>query len=128
MSSGNVRELSAKWREEAELFRRRGAIEAAATLEGCADELDNAFRLWCLEALTLERAAEESGYSYAHLQRLVCEGQLENVGKHGSPRIRRCDLPRKTGRASRRGDGERDLADEILARRGAGLTGLAKSC
>jgi len=37
---GVLHTLTARWRAEAELFRRRGAAEAAATLEDCAAELE----------------------------------------------------------------------------------------
>ncbi len=64
--------------------------------------------------LTLQQAADESGFSYGHMQRLVSEGELENVGAPGSPRVRRGDLPRKPCRPE---NGQAELADEILARR-----------
>jgi hypothetical protein len=60
-----------------------------------ADELE-AFEIeQSLECLTLTEAARESGYSSAHLARLLDEGRIANAGKKHTPRIRRGDLPKK---------------------------------
>jgi hypothetical protein len=88
----------------------------AQAIRDCADELDTAITEWQLEALTLEQATRESGYSYGGLQRLVAEGKLENVGEEGSPRVRRADLPRKPRALS---NGQPDPIGEILAKRTA---------
>ena len=114
----NPQDLPGKWRKESEVFRRRGATEAAATLEDVAAELEAAFAEWEMEELTLQDAASESGYSYSHIQSLVASGEIENLGSKGTPRIRRCDLPRKVGHQSRAlGVESHDFADEILAQR-----------
>jgi hypothetical protein len=66
-----------------------------------------------LEALTLDQAAAESGYTYSALEKMMRRGELQNVGKKGAPRVRRGDLPRKPRRRSRigeRGDGIAALA------------------
>ena len=47
--------------------------------------------------LTLQEAADLSGYSADHLGRLVREGKIPNAGRPKAPRIARRDLPRKTG-------------------------------
>jgi len=91
--------LANKWREEAEMLRRRGAQDRAKAVVSCAEDLEKAFREYELEALTLEEAALESGYSYSALQKQVAAGQLLNVGERMRPRVRRGDLPRK-GRSS----------------------------
>ena len=90
--------LVARWRADAEVLRRRGAEIQAAVLLGCADDLEAFERQQALEGLTLEQAAEESGYSYSALQRAVASGVVANAGTKGSPRIRRGDLPRKSRR------------------------------
>jgi hypothetical protein len=90
-----IASLTARWRDEATLLRRRGAEAQAALLESCADDLEAANREADLEALTLQEAAQESGYSVDHLGRLVREGRIPNAGQGWGPRIRRCDLPRK---------------------------------
>src|SRR5205807_3968361 len=109
--------LSLKWRADAAVLRHRGAELQAVVLEQCATELEAYERERGLEALTLEAAAAESGYSYSALQKLVAAGTLANVGDKHKPRVRRGELPRKAGRVRR--DGEPDLAGAVLGRRGA---------
>jgi hypothetical protein len=96
--------LPARWRADADILRRRGAVPQAEALESCAVELEafeqerqlEAFEQERqLEALTLEQAVIESGYSYSALEKMVRAGQLQNVGIRGKPRVRRGDLPRK---------------------------------
>jgi hypothetical protein len=108
--------LTTHWREEAQMLRRRGAEAQACVLEQCAEELEGALRESDLEALTLEQAAEESGYSYSALQKMVARDELENVGEKHKPRVRRGDLPRKARRTAH-GDDDPDLAGMILAHR-----------
>lgn len=93
-----MHELAQTWHSEATLLRRRGAALQAEVLESCATDLEAWVREHDLEALTLEQAATESGYSYSALQKKVADGELTNVGKKHAPRIRRGDLPRKTAR------------------------------
>ena len=47
--------------------------------------------------LTLGEAAAVSGYSRAHLGRLVREGKIPNAGRPNAPCIHQLDLPRKSG-------------------------------
>lgn len=111
-------QLAACWRQDAEILRRRGAAAHAEVLESCAEELEARQREYQLEALSLCQAAEETGLSYSALQKMVANGRVANVGNKHRPRIRRGDLPRKAGRlASERGDGEPDLAGQVLAGR-----------
>ena len=111
--------LAEQWRGEAEVLRRRGAIAQAEVLESCAAELEASLRECELEALTLQEAAAESGYSYSALQKLVSSGELANVGERHRPRVRRGDLPRKArGLSTRPRSGEPDLAAQVLAHRG----------
>ena len=90
-------DLTARWRSEALMFRRYGEERLAIACETHADELEAAAGAERTEAVTLEEAADASGYSYSHLQHLVANGEIDNVGEKGSPRIRRCDVPRKPG-------------------------------
>ena len=107
--------LAAQWREEAETLRRRGATAQAVVLESCADELVIVLRERDLEALSLQGASEESGYSYSALQKMVADGKLPNVGDKNRPRVRRGDLPRKAGRLNKpTHEGEPDLVGQIL--------------
>lgn len=94
-----VAAAAAIWRLRAEEERQLGAEAQARTLEWCADQLETRAREWEDEKLTLEAAADESGYSRDHLSRLIAEEVLPNAGKKHAPRIRRRDLPRKPGHA-----------------------------
>ena len=108
-------DLAAQWRTDADTLRRRGAEVQAVALESCADDLEAAHREHALEALTLNEAAQESGYSYSTLQKKVASGELPNMGTKNCPRVRRGDLPRKAGRLPRGpSDGEPNLAETIL--------------
>ncbi len=108
-------DLASRWRAEAATLRRRGAPEQAEALESCTEELEAALREHDLEALTLNEASHESGFSYSSLQKRVASGELRNVGNKHCPRVRRGDLPRKAGQLPRRpSDGEPDLAGTIL--------------
>lgn len=89
------RELVARWRAEVDLLRRRGVKELAAGLESYTDELEQVLVEADLEELTLDQASEESGYSKAHLGRLIAADRLPNAGKRNAPRIKRGDLPKK---------------------------------
>jgi hypothetical protein len=108
--------LSERWRADADVLRHRGADMQAGVLAQCAQELEAALREAALEALTLEQAAEESGYSYSALQKKVASGELENVGERHKPRVRRGDLPRKGRCHTPTGDCP-GLAERVLAGR-----------
>ncbi len=114
--SSSLALLASQWRDEADTLRRRGAEVQAVALESCADELEAAHREQALEALTLNEASQESGYSYSALQKKVASGELPNMGTKNCPRVRRGDLPRKAGQLPRKpSDGEPDLAGKVLA-------------
>lgn len=119
MNFDPLRDLAETWREEAALFRQRGLDGHARVAESYAADLEERLRQWRLEALTLEEATAESGYSYSALQKRVASGDLPNAGEKGSPRIRRCDLPQKGGSPCLEAD-EPDISGEILTRRSAG--------
>jgi hypothetical protein len=97
--------LAQRWRDEAALLRRRAAPAQADVLESCAAELEAWVRERELEVLTLDRASEETGFSYSALEKMVRAGKVANVGRKGRPRVRRGDLPRKpTQRPAKVGD------------------------
>lgn len=108
-----LEELASEFRREAELLRSWGANEATAA-EHAAERVERALRTWQAEELTVVQAAAESGYSAAHLRRLLAECRLENAGSQGRPRIRRADLPRKPNRLSA---DDVDLVSEVLTAR-----------
>lgn len=101
MSSAPLQELAREWREDAERFRTYGAEQLATACAKHADDLEAALAAREMTAVTLEEAAEMGGYSYSHLQHLVAEGKIENVGSKGEPRIRRADVPVKAGHTRR---------------------------
>ena len=108
--------LLARWRAEAAILRRGGAQPQAEALESCAAELEEFERARELEALSLEQAVAESGFSYSALQKMLAEGELLNVGRKGKPLVRRGDLPRKAKRGSTPALAEAVIAGRIRAR------------
>ncbi|MFI5398937.1 MAG: hypothetical protein ACHQ9S_25685 [Candidatus Binatia bacterium] len=94
-------QLAASWRTDADTLRRRGCLEAARLLHSCADDLDAARHASEDETLPLAEAARVSGYTSAHLRRLIAEGHLRNVATAGPTLVRRGDLPRKPGHGLR---------------------------
>ncbi len=93
-------QLPESWRTDAAVLRRRGAEDAATLLEACAAELEAALREGTGAPVTLAEASDLSGYSVAHLRRLIADGALRNVSDNGRVRVRAGDLPRKLKRAS----------------------------
>ena len=108
-----VRSYVQNLRENAEsracLWPQDPLVPALLTI---ADEIEEKAYAYALEQLTLRDAAVESGYSYSAVQKMVASGELENLGDKGSPRVRRCDLPKK--HTQRVLVGEPDLAGMIL--------------
>jgi ribose 1,5-bisphosphokinase PhnN len=93
--------LIQQWRRDVDFLRRHGALEAAATKEQDVADLEAFIRDDEQTELTLEEASNESGYSAAHLTRLLSTGALANVGRRGAPRVRRRDLPKKPPSSAR---------------------------
>jgi hypothetical protein len=87
--------LAARWREDAQVFRRYGAAGRARMLERLADELERAADADQSATVDLSTAAELSGFTRAHLRRLIRDGKLATTSD-GS-RVRASDLPRKPG-------------------------------
>lgn len=119
MDLSRLRDLAARWQEEAETLRHRGAPRQAEAVESCAEELEDRLREWRLERLTLSEAASEAGLSYSALQKKVSRGDLPNAGEEGAPRVRRADLfgaEPEGPRLAEDADGP-DVAGEVLARR-----------
>jgi hypothetical protein len=90
--------LVTAWCSDAErLSEYFGLDQHARLMQRMASELEAALRADADDLLNLRRAAQETGYSEDHLGRLVAEGKLPNAGRKHAPRIRRGDLPEKTG-------------------------------
>jgi hypothetical protein len=87
--------LVSRWREEADLLRGYGAEEAATATEKHAREVVEALKRAEDASLTLAESSKESGYSKRRLSEMVAEGKIPNIGRRGSPRLRRGDLPMK---------------------------------
>ena len=92
--------LSSRWRIRAKLFRDHADESVARAYEKCAEELDAERQEQDDRLLNLQEAADLSGYSADHLGRLVRGEKIQNAGRHGAPRIRIKDLPRKTTEVS----------------------------
>lgn len=90
--------LPESWRSRAAELERYSP-PAAEAFRAAADELEEALRERAGERLTLQEAAEESGYSTRRLRELLAEGTIPQAGRKGAPRIRRGDLPIKPGAA-----------------------------
>ena len=89
--------LAQRWRDEAAVLRRRGAIAQADALDSAAAELEAALLLTHGATVSLREAASFSGYTPDALTRLVRKGALRNVGRAHAPLFHRADLPRKPG-------------------------------
>lgn len=97
MSAGAFADLAARWREDADRYERDGVPGHAALLRRVAAELEQVGTAGQGEALTVEDAARECGYSASQIRRLLSSGAADNVGDARGPRIRRGDLPQKAG-------------------------------
>ncbi len=103
--------LAEKWRSDAAVLRTRGAASQADLLQSTAAELEETWRCFQFEEMTLSEAADESGYTRSALEKMLQRGDLRNAGKPSKPRVLRCDLPRKPG--GRQDEGP-DIATEVL--------------
>ena len=91
-------EFITKWAERAEeLGRLRASVDGHRIISEFLTELERLFRDEESDILTLDEAAEYSGFSADHIGRSIRRGSIENVGQRGRPRVRRGDLPRKPG-------------------------------
>ena len=113
-STSGIAELLAKWAADASTMEQYSDARGAAISRLHIAELKEAVRLQQDEALTLSKAALESGFSEDHLRHQVAEGQIPNVGRKGAPRIRRADLPLKRNGQSRTDTSPETAAGEIL--------------
>ena len=114
-----IHSLADEFRAEAAVLRAWGSIAAAEAAETAASRIDAVLREWETETLSVADAATESGYSIAHLRRLVHEGRLQNAGEGRRLKIRRSDLPRKASLVPRKlTQGDPDLASQVLRARG----------
>lgn len=87
--------LLERWRDEARLLRKRSCPHQANLIESLVEEAQVFLADQSEETVNLQRASELSGYSAAHLGRLIRQGKIPNAGRPGAPRIALKDLPRK---------------------------------
>jgi hypothetical protein len=109
-------ELLSRWTADEELLREYGANEAADAVRHCRHDLDAWWRERLLDKLTIAEAADYSGHAYDTIQRKLASGEIQNVGRKGSPKVRRCDLPCKPPGQHRVIEAG-DLTDRIQAAR-----------
>jgi hypothetical protein len=89
-------ELTRKWSRRLEEWR---ALAVRVDGGGIAAEVvRDLSALAGDDVVTLSEAAAIGGYSVDHLQRLVKSGKLRQYGRRHAPRIRRVDVPIKSGR------------------------------
>lgn len=111
----SLADLTLRWREEAKVLRRRGAVAQGEVLEGCAAELEEAVTACEDEVLTVAEAADDTGYSEETVRRWVRSGQLpaeRNSGTRSHIRLRRGDLPRKPRPVGRTGGTNSDVSTD----------------
>jgi hypothetical protein len=93
---GTLQAFIAKWSDEAETLRRLGAhVDGALLIDAILADLSALDRANASEALTLELASRESGYTADHLGKLLRAGTIPNAGRKNAPRILRRHLPLK---------------------------------
>ena len=96
MNPGPFDTLVTAWKADASHLKKWGAD--AKVLERCADELTQRIAAWLSEPLTLDQAADESGYTKSQLRRDINKGIITDIAEEGPIKIRRGDLPHKAGR------------------------------
>jgi hypothetical protein len=113
-----IADLLSRWEARAEDLAPYAA-PAAEAFRRAARELEAELRAAGDEPLSLEQAAQESGYSSESLRHMVRDGTIPNAGRRGAPRIRRADLPRRPARTASAYDAGED-ALSIVRRAGSG--------
>ncbi len=96
MNAFFVTDLAARWRAEADRFEELGQPGARLVVK-YAEELEEAAQKWELEAIPIEQAVKESGYSPVHLRDLARKGSVEHFKRAGRLFFLRYSLPRKAG-------------------------------
>ena len=103
-----LRALVRTWRLRAEPFADHHCDAVAAVYNRLASEVEAELRAWASDALPIQDAAAESGYSAEHLRRLARVGRIlreRDQGPRSHLRVRRASLPAKAERAQRHTEG-----------------------
>ena len=90
-----VSALPTHWRARATELERY-APAAAQAFKDAADQLQDVLQATA-DSVSIKEAATLGGFTIDHIQRLVRQGRIENVGRKGKPRIRCEDVPIKPG-------------------------------
>ena len=110
-------ELLAKWEARATEYERLGVFASGASLcRAFLTDLTEVRAATENRVLSLAAAAQWSGYSQAHLARLVKDGKLTTLrpsGSRGRLTFRQGDLPRKPGSQHRSSAGVHELASRL---------------
>ena len=117
-----VRAVVDRWRAiAAQRIRFWAGDPIAAVLLHLADELEADARAFADAEITIREAAEESGYSAAHLRDLAHKGLLRLSDRDGVMRVRRGDLPKRPRQRTSSiplSPATQDLAQAVRAARG----------
>ena len=87
-----LRALPLEFREEAEVLRRWGLVEAAEAAERAASRIEERIQQWLEEELTVAEAASEAGLSTSAAEKRLASGRWPNAGRRYRPRVRRRTL------------------------------------
>ena len=115
-----LRALPQEFREEADVLRRWGLVDAAEAAESAASRIEERIQQWLEEELTPAEAADEAGLSRSAVEKRIASGRWPNSGRRYQPRVRRStvfgshagDVELDSARAS---TGVSDLVDDVLS-------------
>src|SRR2546427_6900031 len=88
-------DLIAAWQQRADYLHQFGDPTSARLWMLAAVELERALEAFGAETLTLDAAAQVSGYSPDYIRKQIAAGALPNAGRKNAPRVRRGDLKAK---------------------------------
>jgi hypothetical protein len=95
-----LRSARAEADHEIAVLERHGGPDAARSCRAMLDLVERALRRYAEQLLTLEQAAQESGYTISALEKMARTGRLRFVRGEARQRfVRRCDLAFRAGRA-----------------------------
>ena len=106
-------------RAHIDVLRAYKCEREALNLERLLDELDAVERKDADAPVTIAQAAEISGFHADTIRHKIAAGELENIGKKHSPRVRVGALPMKAKRAASTAYDPSADALSLLTKRGA---------
>lgn len=97
----HIQTVLARWLQRREDFRQfKASVDGESVCEMVIADLRVLAEDGAAELLTLEEAARRSGYTADHLGSLVRSGKIQNHGRKNAPRVRACDVPKKSNLTS----------------------------